>query len=177
MSKTDLDTTDYPMKLLKAGMDVSGATTTTSIRVWLTNVNVSAIPSVPAFYACMIWASEHTSLVFKSEVISTLIGSECRYIVTGGLECEQWHDLSDEIYLATDPDFAPPKETMVMTSWHEDEPMEDVIEFLLHSTDFHDHGFTDYLILHVGQNSQIEENLASQLRCSLDCGELSNEAV
>ncbi len=53
-----------------------------------------------------------------------------------------------------------PDEKLVMTTWHENEPLEDVVDFFLTSTDFGSHEFSNYLVLVVGH----DETTGSRLR-------------
>ena len=123
------------------------------VHVWVSNADdLSVCSEVTDLYACMVWASEMTSASFKDDVAQALVASGCRYIVAGGLEGTLWDDAGDWAYLETDPNYDPPDDTSVMTSWHDGEPISEVLEFLLNTTNFDDHAFTTYMILHAGRS-------------------------
>lgn len=60
----------------------------------------------------------------KNRIAAEITASGARYIVCWGLDCEDWHDTLDCAYLQTDENFAPPDERFVMTTWHDDEPLD-----------------------------------------------------
>ena len=127
------------------------------------------LPTLSSAYVCLIWATCQTSLGLKWELASRLITSGCRYIVSGGAECEIWHDVSDEayVYLTLDESFNLTEETLVVTSWHEDETIEEVTWFMTHLTGFDERKFDTYLIVQVGQDAQVERELISSTKLSL----------
>ena len=45
----------------------------------------------------------------------------------------------------------------VMTTWHADESADDVVFFFVRNTNFDDHDFVCYLVLHVGDGRTKEE--------------------
>lgn len=169
MNNIDPEATNQPMRLFKINSDKQGAPRKTPIQVWISNASdLSVCSEIPELYACMVWASELTSISLKNDVSSALVASGCRYIVAGGLEGTIWDDAGDWAYLATEPNYDPPDETFVMTSWHDDEPMKEVLWFLLNVTNFDDHFFTNYLIIHAGDDITLEEELVLQLQCALE---------
>lgn len=91
-----------------------------------------------------------------------MLGGGCRYAVCGGLHCEEWHDAVDNEFLKKhidDPDEVLPDEVLdeshVMTTWHENEPAEDVGFFFVLNTNFDFHDFQQYLVLHVGRGREV----------------------
>ncbi|MCE9595633.1 MAG: hypothetical protein K8S98_15705 [Planctomycetes bacterium] len=60
----------------------------------------------------------------------------CRYAVCAGHGCSSWDDSIDMAHLATDANFDPPDSEFVMTTWHDDESIEDVAEFFVRATRF-----------------------------------------
>lgn len=57
------------------------------------------------------------------------VGQGCRYAVCAGHRCSSWDDSIDMAHLATDPNFEFRESTVVMTTWHEEESIEEVAEF------------------------------------------------
>ena len=104
-------------------------------------------------YPCLLWdhGAEWASEA-RCDLARALIRSNCRYVVCAGAECEVWHDTVDEVFVSEylDQPEIVQDERHVMTTWHEDEPVDDVAFFFVLNTNFDDHEFADYLVLHIG---------------------------
>lgn len=100
----------------------------------------------------------------RQEFCNQLVRSGCRYVLCAGLDTETWHDSVDDAYMATDPDFNPPLETHIMTTWHDDEPLADVVDFMF------DHAICDgsmlkrHLIAFVGDDPLARIECESQVK-------------
>lgn len=99
----------------------------------------------------------------RSALCDEVIGQGCRYAVCAGHQCSVWHDDIDMTYLATDSNFNPPNERFVMTTWHEHEPLGEVVEFFLLTTSFDSFRPTKFLIVFVGANPAAEEEIRQAL--------------
>ncbi len=71
-------------------------------------------------------------------------------------------------YLSTSPDFNPPDERFVMTTWHENETIPDVLSSALNSTDFDSHSFKKYLALVIGKNASVVDAIHSAIVSQLN---------
>lgn len=104
-------------------------------------------------YVGVVWAADGTfDEAARIKVVGALIDSGCRYIVCGGVDCEEWHDDADVAFAnleATSDSEVP----FVMTTWHRNESMEDVVFFATYCTNFDDHDFKFLLVLVVGEAS------------------------
>lgn len=65
----------------------------------------------------------------RHAVTDKIVRLGCRYACCAGHQCSEWHDCIDYSYLYSDPGFSPPDEKFIMTTWHEDESLEDVAFF------------------------------------------------
>jgi hypothetical protein len=104
-------------------------------------------------FPCLIWDHEGRFVdVERAAVAKALLEAGCRYAVCGGERCEAWHDAVDEEFVAEHLD--DPEETQnaahVMTTWHSGETPDEVAFFFVLNTNFDDHDFRRYLVLHVG---------------------------
>lgn len=123
-------------------------------------------PFPEALFPCLIW--DHASGFSDEErsmVARALIDNGCRYAVCAGECCEAWHDTVDAQLLRqdiTDPagDVEAP---FVMTTWHEGEGPDEVAFFFVVNTNFEDHDFQRYLVLHVG-SSDVTATLNAAVR-------------
>jgi hypothetical protein len=100
----------------------------------------------------------------RDAVSKEVVRQGCRYAVCTGHQCSKWDDSIDLAYLATNPDFSPPDEQFVMTTWHEGEPLEDVAHFFRWNTVFDDFIPQHYLILILGGDA----GTAQQVRSSIE---------
>jgi hypothetical protein len=96
--------------------------------------------------------SERFTAAQRSEVANRSLQAGCRYAVCGGQSCEPWHDAVDEEFVRQHSDV--PDESAdaahVMTTWHADESPDHVAFFFLLNTNFTEHDFKRFLVLHVG---------------------------
>ena len=111
-------------------------------------------------YVCILVVNESSISAAEQSLLSTqIVQSNCKYAVCAGHQCATW-DLSIDIaYLETDPDLSPPEDEFVMTTWHEGEPLEEVLWFGFNLTNFDDHDFKKYLILLIGANESLENEV------------------
>jgi hypothetical protein len=106
----------------------------------------------PAPYPCLLWDTRGDwTRAERDFVVTTLLDSDCRYVVSGGATCEQWHDEVDETYVARTLD-AETDERFVMTTWHTDQSVADVAFFFVWNTNFDEHDFRRFLVLQLGDD-------------------------
>ena len=102
---------------------------------------VAPFPGEP--YVCILFIQDPgITAAEQAELSDQIVRSGCRYAVCTGHICSSWDDSIDMAYLATEVDFQPRDETFVMTSWHDEEPLEGVIFFGLFNTGFDDYAFS-----------------------------------
>ena len=64
----------------------------------------------------------------------SLVRSGLAYIVAWGPDCERVHDLFDEVDIQENPESnAPGTDTVIMSTWHDTQPLEEALWFSLHS--------------------------------------------
>ncbi len=86
----------------------------------------------------------------RDAVSKEVVRQGCRYAVCTGHQCSRWDDAIDLAYLATSPDFSPPDEKFVMTTWHEGDPLEDVAHYFRWNTVFDEFIPQHYFVLILG---------------------------
>jgi hypothetical protein len=114
------------------------------------------IPFGGETFVSMIWAADGTAgETDRTTVVRTLIDTGCRYIVCGGVNCEQWHDDADLVWVNLDLQSDPSRSEMpfVMTTWHNGESVDEVAVFAADCTNFDEHDFRSYVVLIVGEDS------------------------
>ncbi len=121
-------------------------------------------PEMHGQYPALVW---NTVPGVKTEEIASLmrrlIATGCRYIVAAGTECERWHHLADEQFLAQFPTEPERDANFVMTSLQADESPEDVILFLVYGTSFEEHDFKEFLVLQFGDDAMVESKLIAAI--------------
>ena len=82
-----------------------------------------------AFVSLVVWDAEGIPDETVMEVVGTLLDSGAQYVCTWGTDCERVHDLVDAsaFDVAADYDVDP----AVMTTWHDDEPLQEAVDFFL----------------------------------------------
>lgn len=109
---------------------------------------------IPApIFSCGIISEIDTSEEYKNSVTDYLYNMGCLYLCTWGNECADWHDAMDWSTLCKH-DYDVPDDEHCMTSWHENDPVEEMLFFLkvCANTYLESAEFEDTLILYVGNN-------------------------
>lgn len=97
-------------------------------------VNVAAPQSIPRNldlgspnFGCFIaWDASHSTTAEVVSLIEPLIEAGCVYFCCWGPSCERVHDIIDESDPYTDG--------VIMTTWHDSEPLEEALWFFLNVT-------------------------------------------
>lgn len=89
-----------------------------------------------------------------------LVALRPRWFVAAGYDCEKWHDTFDQALISQfAPDYIVPEDLMVLTSWHGNEPIEEVLFFTLFCGLPDDLGVHRYAILILGPASPDTERV------------------
>jgi hypothetical protein len=84
------------------------------------------------FFVCLIaWDAIQASPETVYQLACKLLNSGVVRISTWGVDCERVHDLFDETIVESN--LAKDDDTLVMTDWHNDEPLSKAIWFVLHA--------------------------------------------
>ena len=58
-------------------------------------------------------------------LLNRLIDNETLLVCAVGTDCELWHDIMDELFVG----YGEPRNFSMITTWHEDETLEEVVRF------------------------------------------------
>lgn len=114
--------------------------------------------STPQFKAVLILERSSISS-FQTLLSRWLCDNGCRYAMVWGVECSSWDDSIDHENLKQFDFGEIPEDHFVMTTWHEDESIEDVLAFAKHSAQHPSLVLDRLVVLHVGE-SDLREKLS-----------------
>lgn len=126
---------------------------------------------VPPFdgspYPCLLWThAAPLAPPTRESLAGRLVSSQCRYAVCAGHDCEALHDEIDSAYIRPllDPSTWDVARPLVMTTWHDHETFAEVAEFFVLATNFDEHDFRRYLVVHIGGSPTEHATLESEVR-------------
>jgi hypothetical protein len=100
----------------------------------------------------------------QNKISEDLVASNCRYAVCAGDDSSSWDNSIDMAYISTDENYDPPDDTMVMTTWHDDETISDIMFFGLNNTNFDYHDFKKYLVLFIGSKEGLRDEIEEAIK-------------
>ncbi len=137
--------------------------------------------SRPFEYLSLFPDEEHTLLVCavdnsvsaseRAKLSTEIVAAKCRYAVCWSHQCSDWDTAIDLAYIdmiGTDKAMNLPDDTFVMTTWHDDETIEETIEFWWMNTSFENYQSSNLGILIVGEDSALISkirHIVSDLEC------------
>jgi hypothetical protein len=87
----------------------------------------------PHFVALLVWHADGVSTEAVSGVVEELFSRGTSWLCTWGKDCERVHDVAEEADSYPSP-VASPEDAVRMTTWHTNESLEEVVDFLLRWT-------------------------------------------
>jgi len=129
--------------------------------VWLDRIERLFLFTSPfqgeQFVVMLVVSDTNISDVEQAALSKEFVQQGCRYAVCTGFRCSSWDDSIDLAAISTDPNFNPPDDRFVMTTWHQDDQIPDVVEYFRWNTCFADFVPRHFLILFLGSNATAEE--------------------
>jgi len=111
-----------------------------------------ASPFKEAEFAALIYAAAQNIAREEQEALSDqIVASGCRYAVCAGHNCESWHDSIDLADVKRNGGEVRDN-NIVMTTWHDDESLEDIVFFFLNNTSFDYFSAARFVVLIVGED-------------------------
>jgi hypothetical protein len=115
-------------------------------------------------YVVLIWNAANLSTPERVGIVQQLLRTGCRYVVTGGADCQAWHDLADNVFW---DEFQTDEErelNFTMTTAHEGEALDDVVFFFIWNTSSEGYDFKNYLALQIGGDEALGEQLKQSIK-------------
>jgi len=107
-------------------------------------------------FKCVLLVSEDVSQTWQNMVSERLVADGCLYMMAWGSDCSSWDNSVDT---ANIEQFFPhdiPEENFVMTTWHDDETLEDVLHFAKFSAIHPAIVLTNIVVLDIGKSGRKE---------------------
>ena len=82
----------------------------------------------------------------------------------GGRESGAWEEVADEAFTSQDLTESQFRERLVMTASYERYPPDEVAFDFVHTTNFGTHDFLRYLVLMIGDDPRVREQLAAAIQ-------------
>ena len=112
-------------------------------------------------FRAVLVAETNCPVEFRSTCAGWLVRHGCRYFQSWGVACEEWHDAVDWALLETFHFAEVPEERFVMTTWHENETLNDAFWFAHHSA-HHDCLVLNHTVILDLSSTDREQNLIKQ---------------
>ena len=128
---------------------------------------VAAVPQFGEPYVCLLWDAVGAATDGERAAFArALLDSGCRYFLAAGEDSAAWHDAVDLVGAEREAVEEAPTDGWphVMTTWHEDDPVEEVAWFFVWNTDFADPPFQHFVALQRGVAGGIERELRAAVR-------------
>lgn len=108
-----------------------------------------SIPVKLTRYKCVLLIERDIEDEFRNEVSRLLVEGGCLYAMAWGRDCSAWDDSIDHANLAMFDYGDIPADKFVMTTWHDDCALEDVLDFAKNCavSSFDDAPLEDLLVL------------------------------
>lgn len=108
----------------------------------------------------LILVSDTTSpYEWKKAVADLLVNGGCGFAACWGVDCKEWHDAIDDANIDQFPEQDIPDEAFIMTSWHDDETIDEAFWFGKYCARSDSFDMHETVILHHGQIDRENELL------------------
>ncbi len=88
-----------------------------------------------------------------------------------GHEASSWDDSIDIASIDRYPNSDPPDSEFIVTTWHDNETPDDIAQFFVLNTTFDFFRPSNFLILHIGQESELLENLTRSILAEFEAAD------
>jgi hypothetical protein len=114
------------------------------------------------FVALLFVDEKQITPVEQERLSDEIVAAGCRYAVCAGHLCSSWDDSIDMADLRRN-NMETNEKTFVMTSWHEDEPVEDIVFHFLNVTWFDDFVPENFMVVVVGDDPEVLANIRQEV--------------
>ena len=122
------------------------------IRILPADAVTLSAPFQEDYALLLVISTRSITKVQRERIASDVVASRCQYALTYGNECQMWHDAIDMAGI----DAGGPESRFLMTTWHDDEPIEDVIDYLWWNTSYDYFEAERLAIVQIGPDAKLE---------------------
>jgi hypothetical protein len=97
--------------------------------IWLKSGDAMPRAEMPAPFKAVILIEDDVTPEWRDFVSEWLVHSGCLYAMAWGRECSLWDDSIDHASIMRFADCVVPENQSVMTTWHDAEPMGELMRF------------------------------------------------
>ena len=108
-------------------------------------------------FRAVVIVEEEVTEEWQVQVSEWLVKSGCLYMMAWGKECSSWDDSVDMANLKVSGVEDIQEEEFVMTTWHENEPLNEVFWFSKHNAEHPEVEIRNTLILHISSQNKCDE--------------------
>ncbi len=119
----------------------------------------SQLPDISRFnpFKAVIIVENSVTPEWQAEVSSWLVKSGCLYMMAWGTDCSSWDDSVDAANLEKFNFNELPEDKSIMTTWHENEPLKEVLWFAKNTAVHPTVELNDTLLLHISNHDKRQE--------------------
>ena len=125
---------------------------------WVSSDKSISLPSQLGRYKCLLLIERVVEDSFRHQLSRSLVDSGCLYTMAWGLDCSLWDDSVDYANIEKFGDGGIPDDQFVMTTWHTDDTLEEVVRFAKIDAIFSytDEPLTNLLVLDLRDESRAD---------------------
>jgi hypothetical protein len=123
----------------------------------------TAPPDISGFnpFRAIVIVEENVAADWQHRISKWLVSSGCLYMMAWGVDSSSWDDCVDGANLEEWKSGDIPSDNFVMTTWHENESLEEVFWFAKHNAIHPSVEITNTLLVHISKSSK-EDGLLDQ---------------
>jgi hypothetical protein len=127
------------------------------LRIW----EGEPLPAIEAFgpFKCVIIIQSPPSQTWQTLVSEWLVASGCLFMMAWGVGCSGWDDSVDYANIDAWSGQEIPDDSFIMTTWHDDEPLSEVLGFARVAADQGHVDTTICLLIDIGTESRRDQML------------------
>lgn len=99
----------------------------------------------------------------QMRISQQLIHQGCRWAMAFGNDASSWDDSIDYAHIFSYPDYSPPDDAHVMTTWHDKDTLDEIAQFFVFLTAFDSFTPVNFLLLCIGQESERYRELREEV--------------
>ena len=123
-------------------------------------------PDISAFkpFRSVVIIESIVTSEWQNSISDWLVSSGCLYMMAWGFDCSLWDDSVDYSNLKASNFEEIPEDEFVITTWHDNEPLEEVFWFSKHNATHPSIDIQNTILLHISDSNKEEDLLETYKR-------------